>query len=236
MGKNIITYIRKKEKHMLVKEKPVLKNLDEFLAYAEHKKGELDRCGNGSRYTPQDASGTATEILRAAESAGCYDGSATPVVQIVNAFGIDLRRTSNMLEGMSGVIYAGGRTRDAYGSDAVIFTDSTEPYGHQRFVAAHELGHYLFDYIGNPGCLDNSRTFAENYPRKDHSSEKESRADRFAASLLMPAEKFRERYNAAMNYGGGSRVYTIKYLARYFQVKESSVEKRIYEVLYDGGY
>lgn len=64
MGKNIITYIRKKEKHMPVKEKPVLKNLDEFLACAEQKKEELDRCGNGSRYTPQDASGTAAEIWK----------------------------------------------------------------------------------------------------------------------------------------------------------------------------
>ncbi len=49
---------------MSVKEKPVLKNLDEFLAYAEQKKEELDRCGNGSRYTPQDASGTAAEIWK----------------------------------------------------------------------------------------------------------------------------------------------------------------------------
>lgn len=79
------------------------------------------------------------------------------------------------------------------------------------------------------------RVFAENYPRSNHSSEKETRADRFAAALLMPADRFREWYNAAARYGG-SRIYTIKYLAQYFQVKESCVEKRIYEVLYGGGY
>lgn len=49
MGKNIITYTRKKEKNMLIKEKPVLKNLDAFLAYAKLKKGELSKCSNGSR-------------------------------------------------------------------------------------------------------------------------------------------------------------------------------------------
>lgn len=138
-------------------------------------------------------------------------------------------------EGMSGVIYAGGRTMAAYGSDAIIFTDDMEPYGHQRFVAAHELGHYLFDYIGNPQRLHGERTFAENYPRSNHSSDKETRADRFAAALLMPAGRFRQQYNEAMAYSS-NRIYTVKYLARYFQVKESSVEKRIYEVLYDGGF
>lgn len=79
------------------------------------------------------------------------------------------------------------------------------------------------------------RVSAENYPRSSHSSEKETRADRSAAALLMPADRFRERYHAAARYGG-SRIYIIMYLARYFQVKESSVEKRIYEVLYGGGY
>lgn len=82
---------------------------------------------------------------------------------------------------------------------------------------------------------------AENYPRSSHSSEKETRdvrdarADRSAAALLMPADRFRERYNAAARYGG-SRIYITRYLARYFQVKEPSIEKRIYEVLYGGGY
>lgn len=82
------------------------------------------------------------------------------------------------------------------------------------------------------------RVFAENYPRSSQSPVKDARdarADRFAAALLMPADRFRERYHAAARYGG-SRIYTIMYLARYFQVKESCVEKRIYEVLYGGGY
>ncbi len=33
-----------------------------------------------------------------------------------------------------------------------------------------------------------------------------------------------------------NRIYTVKYLAKYFQVKESSIERRIDEVLYYGGY
>ncbi len=196
---------------------------------------ELDSLRNGLKCTPKDAANIAEKILHIASDAGFYNGQATPAVKIIRAFGIELFRTNNMLQNISGVIYAGGRTKEVYKSDPVIFTDNKEPYGHQRFVMVHELAHYLFDYIGNPNRPDASYVFAENYPRNNHNSDKEKRADRFAAALLMPNKLFRKQYNIAM-HESNNRIYTIKYLALYFQVKESSIERRIDEVLYYGGY
>lgn len=188
----------------------------------------------GVNCNPKQAAEIADLILQKAYDMKYYNESATPIVKIIREFGIDICRAKRIPEGISGVIYAGGRTKKVYGSDKIIFTDDSEPFEHQRFVMAHELAHYLFDYLGNPERQNARITFAETYPRKNHNSVNEIRANRFAAELLMPKKLFIKQYNSAMDESN-SRFYTIKYLARYFQVKESSIEKRIYEVLYDGG-
>lgn len=206
-----------------------------FNEYAEKMVSLLENDGNGVEYTPEQAVGVAGEILRMASSVGYNNELATPIVKIIKGFGIDVRRAKHMPDNNSGVIYVGGRTKEVYGSDRVIFTDSNEPFEHQRFVMAHELAHYLFDFVGNPMNRNADCAFEETYPRKDHNSEREIRANRFAAELLMPRNLFVKQYNYAMKESD-NRIYTVKYLAKYFQVKEASVEKRIYEVLYDGGY
>ncbi len=209
--------------------------IDISRVYKEEIMDKLRLHKNGIYYTPKDAADVAKDILDIARDSGVYNGQATPVVKIIEAFGIKLYRTRRMLSGVSGVIYSGGRTEKVYKHETVIFTDDTEPYGHQRFVAVHELAHYLFDFIGNPDKPSPDYAFVENYPRDNHSSDKETRADRFAAALLMPNKLFRDQYNIAMRESN-NRIYTVKYLAGYFQVKESSVERRIDEVLYYGGY
>ena len=109
-----------------------------------------------------------------------------------------------------------------------------------RFVAAHELGHYLFDCLGNPKYRDANCLFTETYPKNNHNSEKEIRADRFAAELLMPHDLFKKQYINARDdkkYNPfGSQAFIIEYLAKYFRVKKSSVIKRIGEVFFDGGF
>lgn len=224
-------YIAKRKKMKTLENKT-------FSELAENIVEMLENDENGAEYTPEQAARMADEILKISSKVGYDNKMATPITKIINGFGIDIRRTKNMPEGNAGVIYAGGKTEEVYKSDVIIFTDSNEPFEHQRFVMAHELAHYLFDYVGNPINRKASReirTFEETYPRKNHSSDKEVRANRFAAELLMPIKLFVEQYNYAMEKSD-NRIYTIKYLARYFQVKETSVEKRIYEVLYDGGY
>jgi len=225
------TYIKKREKMKTLENKT-------FSELAGNIVKMLKKDGNGAKYTPKQAARIADEILKISSKVGYDSEMATPIIKIINGFGIDIRRTKKMPKGNAGVIYAGGNTEEIFKSDVIIITDSNEPFEHQRFIIAHELAHYLFDYVGNHanrevGCEVSA--FKETYPRENHSSEREVRANRFAAELLMPLKLFVEQYNYAMEKSD-NRIYTIKYLAKYFQVKEASVEKRIYEVLYNGGY
>lgn len=61
-----------------------------------------------------------------------------------------------------------------------------------------------------------------------------------AAELLMPHDLFKTQYISACDdkkYNPfGSQAFVVKYLAKYFRVKQSSVIKRIGEVFFDGGF
>lgn len=185
-------------------------------------------------YTVQEAEALADAVLKE----GGFDGlnGPTPIEAVAEGFGISTYKEANMPMNISGNIYVGGTTKEIYGNDKVIIVGENEEYFHQRFVIAHELEHYLTDYLGNPDYWDKPYLlFSMTYPKKDHDSPKETRADRFAAELLMPAPLFLERYIHAMDKSNCNRRYTISYLSNYFEVKKSSVEKRIKEVFHDRG-
>lgn len=155
----------------------------------------------------------------------------TPIVAIAKQFGIYTFKESNMPEDISGNIFVGGTTKDIYHTDKVIVVGSDEEYFHQRFIIAHELAHYLIDYLGNPDFLDQRILFQKTYPKNNHNSQDEIRADRFAAELLMPATLFSKRYLKAMENSDCNRKYAIAYLSDFFETKKSSIERRIEEVL-----
>lgn len=155
--------------------------------------------------------------------------SPTPVIKIAGELGIDTYSTDKLSKELSGVIYIGGTTKDIYGSDKVILVDESEPLKHQRFVIAHEVAHYLMDCLTDPKYSDNRILFSEGYPKNNHDSEKEVRADRFAAELLMPTTLFIEQYNIAKEENSNP-MFILMYLSDYFQTKMSSIEKRIIEV------
>lgn len=186
------------------------------------KKGEENK-----EYSIDDVIIIARKILLIATY---YTGVTTPINRILEDFGIHTYHTSQLSKDISGVIYVGGTTKQIYSYDKIILVDSNDPIKHQRFVAAHELAHYLFDCLSNKKYSDGRLLFCETYPKVNHSSKKEVLADRFAAELLMPSNLFIEQYNIAMEENN-SRAYIIKYLSEYFQTKMSSIEKRIIEVL-----
>ena len=101
---------------------------------------------------------------------------------------------------------------------------------HQRFVVAHELAHYLFDFLGNSDYTDKSIRFSDTYYKNMHESISEQRANRFAAAILMPEESFIKQYNIAKNIDK-NRMFVIMYLSRFFETTMSSIERRIAEVL-----
>ena len=208
------------------------KDFENLIKHLTKKPGE-----SVQNLTPKQATEIAHEILDISKCLGYNYRGETPIEPIIEAFGLKVFGVSKLRKKISGVIYVHGTTEKCLYYDKVIATDKNEPFEHQRFVAAHELGHYLFDCLGNPKYRNKNHLFMETYPKNNHCSEKEIRADRFAAELLMPRELFMKQYIDACcdkRYNpDGSQIFVIEYLARYFKVKKSSIIKRIGEVLCD---
>lgn len=178
------------------------------------------------RYTVKEAAEVADRILCFTN----YDHRETPIQSILAEFGIHIFGADEFDDDISGIMYINSPS-----CGNCIFTDKNEPFGHQRFVAAHELGHYLFDYVCEPryaNCFFR-HTYLKNYSH----SEKDRRADCFAAELLMPKDVFVEQYQKILydeRYAPiRTSLFIEEYLANYFHVKKSSVEKRINEIFYD---
>lgn len=180
-------------------------------------------------YVVREAENLADEVL---DIYGHFGKSApTPIVKIAHDFGFATYTAKDIPEDISGNIFVGGPTKKDYGTDKVIIVGADEPLPHQRFIIAHELAHYLMDYIGNKKYQRNEITFSRTYPKINHNSQEEIRADRFAAELLMPKKVFLAEYVKAMKKSDYSREYTIPYLAKLFNTKESCIQRRIQEVL-----
>lgn len=183
-----------------------------------------------TKYTIAEAENLADEVLKI----GGYDDQnhSMPVIDIAKDFGFTTFRIKHMPTNSSGNIFVGGTTKDIYGTDRVIIIDNDEEFYHQRFIIAHELGHYLMDYVGNPVYSDIRKVFTCNYPKTNHVSENEQRSDRFAAELLMPAKAFYREYIRGMNVFYGDMKYIVEYLSSHFETKKSSIKRRIQELIY----
>lgn len=180
-------------------------------------------------YTISQSEDLAREVLKSCE----FDNisGATPIVKIATNFGFLCLQADNIPDDISGNIFVGEPTRDVYNNDKVIIVGSNEEYNHQRFIIAHELAHYFLDYIGDPKYTDRNLLFSKTYPKNNHSSEEEVRADRFAAELLMPSELFLKTYIKAMEIYDYNKKNVISYLSTFFKTKRSSIERRINEVI-----
>lgn len=156
--------------------------------------------------------------------------TSTPIVRIVKQF--DFKAYSEHIEdrNLSGDISINGDTMNTYGHNQVIIVNNMDELNHQRFVTAHELGHYLFDFLGNPQYSDTSVRFNAAYYKDKHDTADEKRANRFAASILMPKDLFIKQYNVA-RAADTNPLFITMYLSRYFETSISSIEKRILEVL-----
>lgn len=160
-----------------------------------------------------------------------YDGISTPIVRIAKDFDIVTYKTIQLDDNISGVMYAGGTTKEIYGDNNVVFLDAKEVKEHRRFILAHELGHYFFDCLCDVEYADGTKLFKATYPKQDHYSPNELLADAFAAEILMPRERFIKEYNMAME-SLNNREFVIRYLSKFFETKPTSIKKRIHEVLY----
>jgi len=178
-------------------------------------------------FSINDAEKLAEQVLEICE----HETGATPIIEIAKKFGFTTFEEKNMPEDISGNIFVGGTTKNIYGTDKVIVVGDQEEYAHQRFIIAHELAHYLMDYVGSKESTDTGILFSRTYPKHSHHSDEEIRADRFAAELLMPTKLFYRQFLKAMEASDYNKRYTIAYLSNYFKTKKSSIERRIDEVI-----
>lgn len=151
---------------------------------------------------------------------------ATPIVKIAKLF--DFKTYKESLN-ESGDININGETKEKYGHDKVILVNRNEELFHQRFVVAHELAHYLFDFLGNSAYEDKSILFADTYEKDKHETPQEKRANTFAAEIMMPKELFVRQYDVARREEN-NHMFIVLYLSRYFETSVESIEKRIKEV------
>lgn len=177
-------------------------------------------------YSPSEVDNLALELL----SCLGYNSKdiATPIVKVGKALNFQIFK-ENLESNLSGDIYINGDTRDVYGYNRVILVNKNDALYHQRFVIAHELAHYFFDFLGNPKYEDTSEKFSDTYYKDNHDTLQEKRANRFAASILMPEESFIYQYNQA-KLADYNRMFVITYLSRFFETTVDSIEKRIMEV------
>lgn len=156
-----------------------------------------------------------------------YDG-ATPIVKIAKDFGFKIYK-KKLSPKLSGDICINGNTNDIYGYNQIILVNEEEPLFHQRFVIAHELAHYLFEYVGNSAYINKSIMFSDTYYRDQHETPQEQRANAFAAEILMPRNLFIKQYNISKQVELNS-LYTNKYLSEFFETTIDSIQRRIMEV------
>lgn len=98
----------------------------------------------------------------------------------------------------------------------------------KRFIIAHEIGHYILDYVDNAVNLKGLYAHREHITGK---SQKENNVDFFAACLLMPVRLFKKEYdekkNLNENLGKGELAAL---LAKDFCVTETMALRRIDEL------
>jgi Zn-dependent peptidase ImmA (M78 family)/transcriptional regulator with XRE-family HTH domain len=92
--------------------------------------------------------------------------------------------------------------------------------GRRRLAAAHEFGHHL--------CVDDY-TVDWRIGEQDDESAWESRLDRFARAVLLPADGLRKEWPEALHRGGDLRTAAVL-IASAFRVDMSTLSRRLYEL------
>lgn len=152
-------------------------------------------------------------------------GGLVPVIDVANEFGFKVYEEPDMPKNISGNVYVNGDTRIIYGNNKIIVVGDDLTFFEQRFIIAYELGRYLIDFLANPEYTEKPhRLFSVAYRKKAN------KTDRFAMKLLMPEQKFRERYAHALRKSKSNMAYAVTYLYEYFEVPRDNVIYRINEI------
>lgn len=199
---------------------------DDIMKFEELIRELRTKNENGYEYSLKEITQIANDILNKIDY---YSGrGATPIVKIAKEF--DFKTYKETLKnGKSGDIHINGETKEKYGHDKIILVNKKDELFHQRFVVAHELAHYLFEFLGNPEYSDSNVIFVDTYKKDQHETPQEKRANAFAAEIMMPRDLFIKQYCIARREDS-NRMFILMYLSRFFETSIDSIEKRIMEV------
>lgn len=204
---------------------------------AELKKELINRIIQSQEsYSVEDMPQIAEQILM---QFGIEKNRPIPIVRIAEDCGFTIKRKSKIwffFKGLSnikrGSTITGSITIEKKGRKnsqeikEITTCKKDNPY-QQRFVIAHELAHFLFD------CTPGTVKYVDYYRKDNHINESEIKANAFAANLLMPRDKFIEKYMEAIKTIPDP-TFVIYTLARYFGVPQKAVLRRFDEVINNG--
>lgn len=152
-----------------------------------------------------------------------------PIVEIAEKMGFRVFKGKLSRPGLSGMIAIDSDLKDdpTYQTDRLVFVNDETPYWDRRFIIAHELAHYLFDFNE-----DRQVTYYDTFDANEASSDKEQIANRFAAELLMPRDAFTADFKALFgNENQPSTISeTISILMEKYVMPSPAVKKRIMEL------
>ncbi len=175
---------------------------------------------DGKTYKLPDMKPLAERFLESTEYNG--DG-AVPIIKIAHECGFKVIWGSMKDKEKSGFISIDKKNKKVFDNNKIIGINKDDELGHQRFVIAHELAHYLFDYDMK------DKPYFDTYIKNSHKSLQEHIANTFAANLLMPAKYFALQFDE-----NKTMTENVNNWAAYFEVQTKSARKRITEVMSSG--
>ena len=164
----------------------------------------------------------AMEVLNKGNDKG---DSAINIIGIATSLGFVVGNV-DLSEGEDGFILVDEKQEEILGQDTNkligVNADLSEEW--KRFIIAHEIVHFILHYNKS----ENKGLYAHREHRKGKDSI-ENEADYFAASLLMPADRFKKNYNE-LKKANLSLEEMIFILAKRFRVTQIMAKRRIEEL------
>lgn len=79
----------------------------------------------------------------------CNVNKPTPIIDIAKKMGFTIKLSSNLSNNILGFILVNPDLYKTIGNNKCIVINKNIKYKERRFVLAHEIGHYLFDFNSN---------------------------------------------------------------------------------------
>ena len=153
------------------------------------------------------------------------DKRKVPIIELAKIMGFKIYTAKFKDRNLSGTIGISKKLVNRYKSDKVIILNNQDTDEHILFTLCHELAHYIYDYESN-----SHNEYSNTYRTNEAINAKEMRANRFAASLLMPKESFKEAYSELSNNIDDKNII-VQGLSDAFNAPKTAVRIRMKEVL-----